>query len=155
MNAISVDRDSEPVGIIVAEDNEFDRMILQEAFEELGMNVALRFVRHGEELLELLHGTEASTAAEAKARPLIVIMDLNMPRMDGNEALRRIRQDTRLRRLPVVILSTSDNPKQITEAYDNGANAFMTKPGRFEDMVTMLRSFRSFWLDEAHLPTID
>lgn len=145
----------EPVAIVVAEDNLNDRIILAEAFKELGLNVTLSFVSHGEELLDYLQGRNAYADSDAVARPSLVLMDLNMPRMNGNETLKRIRSDEILRKLPVVVLSTSDNPNQINQAYDDGANAFMTKPGHFDDLLKMLRSFGTFWLAEAKLPHVN
>lgn len=146
---------AEPIAILVAEDNKYDRMILEEAFKELDLNITLSFVSHGEELMDYLLGRNAYADLGAIPRPSLVLMDLNMPRLNGNEALKRIRSDAILRKLPVMILSTSDNPKQIAQAYDNGANAFMTKPGHFDDMVKLLRSFGTFWLTEAKLPQLE
>ena len=152
MHASTASHRAEPVAIVVAEDNKYDRLILAEAFREVDLNVSLSFVSHGEELLDYLHGRNAYAEAHATRRPSLILMDLNMPRMDGNEALKRIRADATLRKLPVMILSMSDSPDQITQAYDNGANAFMTKPGHFDDLVQLLRSFGRFWLQEAKLP---
>jgi CheY-like chemotaxis protein len=152
MNTLQPNARAEPIAIVVAEDNKYDRMILEEAFKELDMNIALSFVSHGEELMDYLQSRNAYADSSTKPRPSLVLMDLSMPRMSGNEALIRIRADAVLRKLPVMILSTSDNPKQIAQAYDNGANAFMTKPGHFDDMAKMLRSFGTFWLSEAKLP---
>jgi two-component system, response regulator len=152
MHASSTTLGAEPVAIVVAEDNKYDRMILAEAFREIDLNVTLSFVSHGEELLDYLHGRNHHAEAQVAPRPSLILMDLNMPRMDGNEALKRIRADATLRKLPVVVLSMSDSSAQIAEAYDNGANAFMTKPGHFDDLVRMLRSFGHFWLREAKLP---
>ena len=152
MHASTTSDRAEPIAIVVAEDNKYDRMILAEAFREVGLNVTLSFVSHGEELLDYLRGRYGHAEAQATPRPSLILMDLNMPRMDGNEALKRIRADAALRKLPVVVLSMSDSSRQIAEAYDNGANAFMTKPGHFDDLVRMLRSFGHFWLREAKLP---
>ena len=152
MSATLADAKTEPVAILVAEDNKYDRMILAEAFKELDLNVSLNFVSHGEELLDYLQGRNAYAGVGTLPRPSLVLMDLNMPRMNGNEALKRIRADANLRKLPVMVLSTSDNPKQIAQAYDDGANAFMTKPGHFDDLLALLRRFGAFWLTEAKLP---
>jgi CheY-like chemotaxis protein len=143
---------SEQPYILVAEDNSFDRMILQEAFDEVALNIELRFVTHGEELLDYLYGRNAYAHRAAEARPSIILMDLNMPRMNGHEALRHIRADSGLRTLPVLILSTSDSPAQITLAYDAGANAFMTKPGHFDDFVKLVENFGTLWFRFASLP---
>jgi len=143
-----------PPLLLVAEDSNSDRMILKEAFDDLGTIVRLRFVVHGEELLDYLLGRAAYASDQTALRPVLILMDINMPRMNGIEALREIRSDADLRMLPVIILSTSDNPKQIVEAYDHGVNAYMTKPGRFDELVDLLRSFSAFWLSAAQLPAL-
>ena len=155
MSATRASTRTEPFSIVVAEDNKYDRLILEEAFKELDLNVTLSFVSHGEELLDYLHGQNAYAEQSTPPRSSLVLMDLNMPRMNGTEALKRIRADAKLRKLPVMVLSTSENPLQIAQAYDNGANAFMTKPGHFDDLLEMLRSFGAFWLHEAKLPNLN
>jgi CheY-like chemotaxis protein len=143
-----------PVSILVAEDNKYDRMILQQAFDELDLDIHLFFVTNGEDVLDYLNRRNAYAADGAAPRPDLILMDLNMPRMDGNDAVKAIRADADLRVLPVIALSTSDNPKQIAQAYENGVNAFMTKPGRFDDFVDLLRDFGDFWIHRARLPKI-
>lgn len=138
--------------VLVAEDSKYDRMILQQAFDEVGASVTLRFVADGAELLDYLCRRNAYSGEGAAIRPDVILLDLNMPRMDGNEALRQIRADVALRMLPVVVLSTSDNRKQVVQAHVDGVNAFMTKPGRFEDLLDMVTKFVAFWRDTARLP---
>jgi CheY-like chemotaxis protein len=145
---------SAPVSILVAEDNQYDRLILQAAFDELGLNVRLNFVANGEELLDCLHRRNAFASPGAAVRPDLILMDLNMPMMNGNDAVIAIRADINLRQLPVIALSTSNNPRQIAQAYADGMNAFLTKPGHFDDFVELLRKFGDFWLTCAQLPTI-
>lgn len=144
-----------PFSILVAEDNKYDRLILEEVFAELGLNVRLVFVTDGEEVLDYLHCRNAYLAPGSAPRPALVLMDLNMPRMSGNDAVIRIRADADLHLLPVIALSTADNPKQIAQAYESGVNAFMTKPGQFGDFVDLLRRFADFWLVGARLPQIE
>lgn len=153
MNATHVSR--EPLLILVAEDNKYDRMILEEVFVELGWTVAVRFVTNGEEVLDYLNRRNAYAAPAIAPRPALILMDLNMPRMTGDEALREIRADPAFSMLPVIVLSTADSPKLIVQAYANGINAFMTKPGAFEEFVDLLRKFGAFWLDGAKLPTMN
>lgn len=145
---------AEPVAILVAEDNKYDRMILQQAFTELGLNVTLHFVGNGQDVLDYLHRRNAYAAEASSPRPALVLMDLNMPRMDGHEALKAIRADEALRMLPVVVLSTSDNPKQVAKAYANGVNAFMTKPGPYDEFVKLMHGFCAYWLRSARLPKV-
>ncbi len=152
MSAGARDRSASlPVRIVVAEDNASDRLILQEAFDEIDVRVELRFVDDGEDLLDYLQNRNRH-AGERSPRPTLVLMDLNLPRMNGHDALKALRADEALRFLPVIVLSTSDSPKQIAQAYDSGANAFIVKPSPFEDIVQMLRRFCAFWLACATLP---
>lgn len=138
--------------VLVAEDSKYDRMILQQAFDEAGSQVTLRFVVDGEELLDYLCHRNAYAGEGSAVTPDVILLDLNMPRMDGNEALRQIRANVALCMLPVVVLSTSDNRRQVVQAHVNGVNAFMTKPGRFEDLLEMVTKFVAFWRDTARLP---
>lgn len=145
---------AEPIAILVAEDNKFDRMILQQAFTELGLNVGLYFVDNGEDVLDYLYQRNAFASPASPPRPALVLMDLNMPRMNGHEATRAIRQDNALRLLPVIVLSTSSSPAQVAQAYASGANAFMTKPGPYDDYLDLIRKFGTFWLTAAKLPVM-
>ena len=147
-------RPAKPVSILVAEDNKFDRMILQQAFDELDVNASLHFVGDGEAVMDYLLRRNAYAAEAASPRPALVLMDLNMPVMDGHEAAKAIRADERLHILPIVILSTSENPKQIAQAYANGVNAFLTKPGPYDEFLEMIRKFSDFWLTGVRLPAI-
>jgi CheY-like chemotaxis protein len=146
---------ADPLLILVAEDNKYDRLILEEVFAELGWNVRLCFVSNGEEVMDYLNRRNAYAAPAVAPRPTLILMDLNMPRMTGDEALRSIRADPALCMLPVIVLSTADSPKLIIQAYANGINAFMTKPGAFEEFVDLLRRFGAFWLEGAKLPIIN
>ena len=151
MNAASV-LPAEPVVILVAEDNKYDRMILQQAFDDIGLGVILRFVDHGQAVMDYLNRRNAYALKETSPRPVLLLMDLNMPRMNGQETLRAIRADMTLRVLPVIVFSTSNNPVQITQAYADGVNGFMTKPGPYDEFVDLLRRFGAFWLHSARLP---
>ncbi len=143
---------SEPITILVAEDSEVDQMLLHEAFAELGLKVHLIFVANGVELLEYLRGPAAATGGAAGKLPSIVLLDLNMPKMKGIDALKILRGDPVLCAMPVVVLSTSNNPKQIAQAYACGVNAYMTKPQRFNELVELIDRFSEFWLRGATLP---
>jgi CheY-like chemotaxis protein len=141
--------------ILIAEDNQYDRLILQEVFAELGWNVTLHFVTNGEDVLDYLRRRNAYAPPAIAPRPALILMDLNMPRMTGDEALGQIRADPDLRMLPVIILSTADSPRLVVQAYSHGTNAFMTKPGAFEDFVDLIGRFGAFWLEAAKLPITD
>jgi two-component system response regulator len=137
--------------VLVAEDSDADRMIIAEAFHELGIAVDLRFVEDGEDLLDYLRRAGRHAGGDAPA-PAVVLLDINMPKLNGHEAMREIRADRALRHLPVVALSTSDSPKQVAEAYASGVNSFLTKPARFADVVVLLRKFTEYWLFGVRLP---
>jgi two-component system response regulator len=139
---------SESLRVLIAEDSEFDRSLLRDAFSELGFNVLLIFVGNGEELLEYLRGPDSLKAG----LPSLILMDLNMPRMKGLDALKALRADALLRALPVIILSTSNNPKQIAESYESGVNAYMTKPSQFGELLDNVQKFGEFWLKVSELP---
>jgi CheY-like chemotaxis protein len=145
----------DPVSILVAEDNKYDQLILQAAFDELDLPVRLIFVGNGEDVMDYLYRRNDYVAPESAPRPDLIMMDLNMPRMNGNDAVIAIRADANVRLLPVIALSTSDSPREIAQAYANGVNAFMTKPGRFDDFVELLRRFGDFWLGGVSLPQLD
>jgi CheY-like chemotaxis protein len=108
-------------------------------------------VEDGEQLLDYLRGT-GSWAGCKPARPGIILLDLNMPRMDGREALREIKNDPDLRRIPVVVLTTSKAEEDIVRTYDLGVNSFITKPVTFEQLVDVMRFVGRYWLEIVELP---
>jgi two-component system response regulator len=140
------------VEVLVAEDSEFDRGLLRDAFAELDFKISLVFVGNGEELLCYLRQGTSAAALSAKPLPALILMDLNMPRMKGLEALQALRGDALLRTLPVIVLSTSSNTKQIAQAYASGVNAYMTKPAQFDQLLDAMRKFGDFWLGVSRLP---
>jgi CheY-like chemotaxis protein len=112
----------------------------------------LRFVENGEDLLDYLkHRGKYSPPATAP-RPELILLDLNMPRMDGREALREIKADAQLRRIPVVVFTTSKAGPDIDHLYDLGANSFITKPVQFEAFVSVLRVLSQYWFNTVELP---
>jgi CheY-like chemotaxis protein len=143
-----------PFALLVAEDSELDRILLQEAFDELDFDVELLFVGDGEELLDYLRRRNAYVDEKLSPTPTLILMDLNMPRMNGMTALSILRADPALCVLPVIVLSTSDDPKQIAQAYAQGINAYLSKPERIESMIEMIKRFGEFWLRETKLPDL-
>ena len=139
--------------VLVAEDSAHDRIIIEEAFREAGIAATLRFVEDGEELLDYLQRRGRYAGGDGVAPwPAVVLLDINMPKVNGHEAMRAIRADPLLRELPVVALSTSDSPKQIAQAYAVGVNSFLTKPPRFPAFVELIRLFAGYWLLGVRLP---
>jgi CheY-like chemotaxis protein len=140
------------VTILMAEDDEDDRMMTRDALEEGRAGGELRFVADGEELLQYLR-REGPYADPADApRPGLVLLDLNMPKVDGREALAAIKADPGLRAIPVVILTTSKAEEDIQRCYELGVNSFITKPVTFMGLVETMRAFAVYWLDVVDLP---
>jgi chemotaxis family two-component system response regulator Rcp1 len=137
--------------LLVVEDSESDVELLREALADSEPQVELDIVRHGEDALAFLRREgEFATARH----PDLVVLDLNLPRMDGFEVLSALREDgdPRLRRLPVVVFTTSGRSSDVETAYDLHASSFVTKPTAFEHYLDAVRAFREFWLRVARLP---
>jgi chemotaxis family two-component system response regulator Rcp1 len=137
--------------LLVVEDSESDIELLREALSDSEPDVELDVVRHGEDALSFLRREGEFERAE---HPDLVVLDLNLPRMGGFEVLRALREDVdpRLRRLPVVVFTTSATASDINKAYDLHASSFVTKPTAFEHYLDTVRAFREFWLRVARLP---
>jgi two-component system, chemotaxis family, response regulator Rcp1 len=137
--------------LLVVEDSESDIELLREALADSEPGVELDVVRHGEDALSFLRRQGEFSGAE---RPDLVVLDLNLPRMGGFEVLRALREDVdpRLRRLPVIVFTTSASSSDVDRAYDLHASSFVTKPTAFEHYLDAVRAFREFWLRVAQLP---
>jgi two-component system, response regulator len=145
-------KSTQPIPILMADDDPDDRMLAQEAMEENKVTNQMVFVENGEELLDYLHQRGAYNAENAP-RPGLILLDLNMPLMDGREALRHIKSDPGLRRIPVVILTTSKAEEDIVRSYDLGVNSFITKPVTFDELVKVTREISSYWFGIVELPS--
>jgi two-component system, response regulator len=141
-----------PIKILLAEDDADDRLLLQEALIEGRLANELTCVEDGEELLDYLH-RRGKYRDGASTRPGLILLDLNMPKVDGREALREIKADPELRQIPVVVLTTSKAEEDILRSYDLGANSFITKPVTFQSMVDLMRVLGRYWLEIVELPT--
>ncbi|BBC22327.1 response regulator [Pseudanabaena sp. ABRG5-3] len=140
------------VTILVAEDDEDDRMLMQDALEENRLANDLHFVCDGEELMDyLLHRGQYSDP-KAAPRPSLILLDLNMPRKDGREALKEIKSDPALRQIPVVVLTTSKAEEDILRTYDLGVSSFIAKPVIFESMVQIIKALGKYWFEIVELP---
>jgi CheY-like chemotaxis protein len=130
--------------ILIAEDDADDRFLLQAAFEENGFVDVLRFVENGVELLEHLNGC---ISAEDGVLPEFILLDLNMPKKDGREVLREIKQVPDFRKIPIIIFSTTSNRQEISRCYELGANSYITKPNSFEQLIQVVKTVRHYWLE--------
>jgi len=126
--------------------------LIKKAWEKSGVAANLRFVEDGEELLEYLNNTGRYTDPGSTPRPSLILLDLNMPRKDGREALREIKAVPGLRRIPIVILTTSQADEDICRSYDLGANSYITKPVTFGALVDVLRVLGKYWIEIVDLP---
>ncbi|HEV8580423.1 MAG TPA: response regulator [Thermoanaerobaculia bacterium] len=141
-----------PTLILLAEDDPDDRVLLRDALTEGRLVNDLRCVEDGEELMDYLHRRGRYAAKNAAPRPGLILLDLNMPRKDGREALKEIKADPGLRQIPVVVLTTSQAEEDVFRSYDLGANSFVTKPLTFKSLVDLMRTLGRYWLEVVELP---
>jgi CheY-like chemotaxis protein len=143
---------TKPITILLADDDPDDRLLTRDAFEESRLRNVLEMVEDGEELMDYLHGRGRYTGAETKPRPNLILLDLNMPRKDGREALKEIKSCPELRNIPVVVLTTSKAEEDILRTYDLGVNSFIVKPVTFDGMVEVLKTIGKYWFEIVELP---
>ncbi len=141
-----------PITILLADDDEEDRMLASDALAESRVLNDLRFVADGEELLDYLYRRGKYSDPATSPPPGIILLDLNMPRKDGREALREIKADPDLRRIPIVVLTTSKAEEDIYRTYDLGANSFITKPVAFSSLVDVMKEIGRYWIEIVELP---
>jgi len=138
--------------ILMAEDDPDDRLLVRDAFTECGTSSKVRFVADGEELVDyLLHRGKYAKLSESP-RPDLILLDLNMPRKDGREALKEIRAHSELCRVPVVVFTTSRADTDIARVYELGANSFITKPAGFDALVATVTQLMGYWFSTVELP---
>ena len=140
-----------PITILVADDDADDRKLTQEAFEESRLANDLRFVEDGEELLDYLH-QRGKYAGKDVPLPGLILLDLNMPRKDGREALQEIKADPRLRNIRIIIMTTSKAEQDIVRSYSLSAASYITKPVTFEQLVDVVKTIGKYWLQIVELP---
>ena len=143
-----------PIRILMADDDPEDRFLTQEAFEEAHLTNELSFVEDGEELMDYLKKRGAYAAEGAAPRPGLILLDLNMPRKDGREALSEIRSDPQLQGIPVVVLTTSQADEDIIRTYNLGVNSFITKPVTFDGLVEIVQHIAEYWFELVQLPRV-
>lgn len=144
--------ENKPITILVADDDPDDRLMIREALEENRLANDLRFVEDGLELMDYLQRRGKYSAPESSPRPGLVLLDLNMPKKDGREALKEIKSDEKLRGIPVVVLTTSKAEEDIYRTYNLGVNSFITKPVTFDSLVTITRELGRYWFEIVELP---
>ena len=141
-----------PITILLADDDSDDRMLAKDALAESRLANDLRLVEDGEELMNYLYRRGRFSDPETSPRPGLILLDLNMPRKDGREALKEIKSDPHLRHLPIVVLTTSKAEEDIYRTYDLGVNSFITKPVTFDGLVSVMRALGRYWFEIVELP---
>ena len=141
-----------PITILMADDDEEDCALTKEAMTDARLANEMRFVSDGEELMDYLHKRGKYGNGTDAPRPGVILLDLNMPKKDGREALAEIKSDPDLRRIPVCVLTTSSDEEDIFRTYDLGVNSFMTKSVTFAGLVEVLQTWSRYWFEVVDLP---
>ncbi len=140
------------IPILVADDDAQDTMLVKMAVERSALGLKLESVRDGEEAIDYLLGKSPFTDRQAHPFPKLLLLDLKMPRVNGFDVLDFVRREPALRQLPIVIFSSSDDPKDIRRAYESGANSYLCKPHSNEDLSALLKALEDYWCKFNHFP---
>jgi CheY-like chemotaxis protein len=143
------------ITILMAEDDLDDQVLTRDAFDEAHFANQLRFVNDGEELMAYLRNQDVYADPARYPRPGLILLDLNMPRKDGREALQEIKADPRLSSIPVVVMTTSKSDEDILASYQAGVSSFIRKPITFEKMIEVIRALTHYWLEIVELPEVN
>jgi CheY-like chemotaxis protein len=141
-----------PIVILLADDDEEDRMLACDALAESRLSNDITCVTDGEDLMDYLHRRGKYAPPAEAPRPGLILLDLNMPKKDGREALREIKSDPDLRQISVVVLTTSKAEEDIYSSYDSGASSFISKPVTFEGLVDVMKGLGRYWFEIVDLP---
>ncbi|WP_017730899.1 response regulator [Nafulsella turpanensis] len=141
-----------PIVILIADDDAEDRMLIQEALEENRLKNQIQFVENGEELMDYLHNRNRFNDKQQFPTPGLILLDLNMPKKDGREALKEIKTDDTLRLIPIVVLTTSKAEEDVLRTYDLGVSSFITKPVTFSSLVDVMKTLSKYWFEIVELP---
>ncbi len=139
--------------ILMAEDDPDDRFLAKKAMEKNQILNPFVSVADGGELIDYLYRRGKYSELDQEPFPCFILLDLNMPRMNGQEALRIIKKDEKLRRIPVVVMTTSKSLEDILGCYDMGANSYIVKPPDFEGLVKIIQALKTYWLEIVELPS--
>jgi two-component system, response regulator len=139
--------------IVVADDDAADRYLIQQAFEDSGVEGEVHFLEDGQVLVEGLT-RQLATSRVAERLPCLILLDLNMPRMNGRDALRIIKSHPELKGIPIVVMTNSSNPDDVEGTYRDGANSYFTKPLSYSGLVDLVTLLKTYWLETASLPTL-
>jgi CheY-like chemotaxis protein len=149
-----MDEKKRSVVILMADDDEDDRLMAKEAFAEVKLLNDFHTVEDGEELMDYLHRRGNFADPRFSPRPGIILLDLNMPKKDGREALKEIKADPLLRHIPIVVLTTSKAEEDILRSYDLGVNSFIVKPVTFDQLIDIMKTLTKYWFEIVELPPV-
>lgn len=144
-----------PIQILIADDDADDRMLIEDAFEESRLSNPLAFVEDGEQLLAYLRREPPFEDLAGQQLPGLIILDLNMPKMDGRTALSHLKADPHLQRIPVIVLTTSQAEEDILKTYGLGVSSFISKPVTFDGLVEVVKVIGQYWIQIVALPPAD
>jgi len=144
---------SKPIQILVAEDDEDDKLLILKAFERTLPKEKVTCVEDGEALIKYLNRTAPYDDVEKYPTPDIILLDLNMPKKDGREALAEIKGNEALKMIPVIIFTTSNSQDDIAVTYKMGSSSYITKPGSFEELVKVTEEIENYWSKTVLLPS--
>ena len=139
----------QPIPILIADDDPDDRYLIGSAFKESTFDHPISFVENGEELLKYLR---SESPYEHRQLPGLIFLDLNMPKIDGRDALMQIKSDSAFRRIPIIVLTTSTAEEDIQRSYDLGVSAYIPKPGSYDEMIEMVEALNNYWIKFATIP---
>ena len=140
--------------VLLADDDPGDCLLTRKALDEAQVSRPLHIVHDGAELMDYLKRRGKYVDPADAPRPALILLDLNMPNVSGTEFLERLASEPQLRSIPVVVLTTSDEERDIQSSYELGANAYMVKPSAFRDMVKMAELLKAHWLEAVQLPQL-
>jgi CheY-like chemotaxis protein len=138
--------------ILIAEDDADDRYLLQTAFTETGYPERIDFVENGIEVLSYLDANYTNNHTDEKSLPGFILLDLNMPKKDGREVLKELKQHPVFKKIPVIVFTTTKNEIEIKRCYELGANSYVVKPISFDALLKVVENIRSFWFQTASIP---
>jgi CheY-like chemotaxis protein len=147
-----MEKEKQTIIILVADDDPDDRLLIQDAFSESRLINPLHFVNDGQELLDYLNRCNKFQKLKKTPLPGLILLDLNMPRKNGMEALKEIKSNPKHRSIPVVIFTTSKAEEDILQTYDLGVNSFVTKPVNFDKLVDLMKTISKYWFEIVELP---
>jgi len=144
--------DKKTAVVLLVEDDPEDQWAAKAAFSKLSLKHTLRVVDNGQSAVDYLFRREEYADPASSPRPDLILLDLNLPGKNGLEVLRQVKSDADLRRIPIVVLTTSSQEEDVVATYDSGVNSFLTKPVDFEQLLEVIGGLGRYWLELVHLP---